>query len=1062
MEGAILVNIPEVLVTHRWGFENISIAKGEKLQEEVRMLSARLLSFLDVKTENYSPYLFSGWRARPEEFAKQNITLFLQQGYRLIHEILEKNRRVQYCNETILRKVLFERWNWIRESCGLKFNTYEYDEFDAIETIPTVSVVLPTFNSVKFLSKAIDSVLDQTYTDWELLVVNDFGSDDGTAELVQMYAFNDKRIRLIQADTRLGLSESLNLGMREARGKYIARLDADDTALPERFAKQVAFMEAHPNVGICGTWQHHYGKEHEWVHEADPDPDRLKCRLLFWCDLCHSTLMLRRDVFIQNNLFYSPAAQAEDFELWARAMKYTDIVNIPEVLGTYNESTGITGTKMQELISESGEIAANTIREILGIQLDAGESRLLNSWCSPISKGGNRDRELSRLKAILTEIWEKNKEVAFFEPKLLLQTLAAKWFWAKDNIDWKNTDYRSVHTIEDAFSDAYRPSLIVRYQSFKLHNPKFSTRMKKIVKRLLRPAARLGRRVVLALSKDALLEISKHIENWTWERYKLINKDIQSWTWDRYQHIDSSFQRVENQIAAMSSSFGGDSCMIPYYCGSKIRVVFLFQVASFWPAQEAVYQKLNQDPRFDVVLVCYDEPIDKSIKTTTAREYLTTNCYEFVPWESFEIKDFNPHIVFLQTPYDGNRRNIYKSTALKRAGYRVVYIPYGIEIADTEHARFDHFKRPIINNAWKIYTFSETMRADYLRYCSVRPNVQALGLPRFDALYHREQFKLNQTITQRANGRKIILWKVHFPKVISTLQGNILVTPDIKEYLAFAKEIEEYGDFFFIFMPHPRFEEFNDDQIVRAQTRQLVAILRNKSNVYIDSEDDYRPSLMNADAIIVDRSAVMVEAAAVNVPILYMDNAEYHEPMTKAIEPLINSYYHGTTYRDIAAFIQQFRQNEDPKKAERERGFNECVPYFDGKCSERIKEDIIASLEQEHGESLSAQFAAQNIQFEERITRLEQSLQAYISEKRNNSLREYAEKEEELFTHLNKQMECCAWDSYRRTEGLSSVPSFDIHNNDLQERICKLEQQNDLLVRNQEHLLKCLEELINS
>ena len=83
----------------------------------------------------------------------------------------------------------------------------------------------------------------QTYTDWELLVINDADSEDGTAEIVKMYGWNDPRIRLIQAESHLGLAESLNLGIREAHGKYIARLDADDTSKPERFAKQIKFLE---------------------------------------------------------------------------------------------------------------------------------------------------------------------------------------------------------------------------------------------------------------------------------------------------------------------------------------------------------------------------------------------------------------------------------------------------------------------------------------------------------------------------------------------------------------------------------------------------------------------------------------------------------------------------------------------------------------------------------------------------------------------------------------------------------------------------------------------------
>ncbi len=358
--------------------------------------------------------------------------------------------------------------------------------------MPRVSVVLPLFNGRAYIERCLRSVRAQTYTDWEVLVVNEYGSDDGGAEIVRSLAQTDPRFRLIQNETRLGLAESLNVGLREAAGEYIARLDADDTALPERFERQVAFMDAHPDVGLCGTWQLHYGSGYEWIHRAEPNPDKLRCMLLFWCDLCHSTLMLRRDCFLKHTLFYDSAAQAEDFELWSRAMRYMRIANIPEVLGTYNESTGITPGKKLLLNEESGRIAARTVKQILGIELTEEETRLLNSWSNPIEGSYHRSKELQTLRDTLSRIWVKNREIGFFDSDYLLQILAAKWFWTKDNLDWK-TDYSGVRTLSQAFSDRYRPSLLARYKIFRAQNPRLLTRIKKIIRRLLRPLLKLIR-----------------------------------------------------------------------------------------------------------------------------------------------------------------------------------------------------------------------------------------------------------------------------------------------------------------------------------------------------------------------------------------------------------------------------------------------------------------------------------------------------------------------------------------------------------------------------------------
>ena len=114
-----------------------------------------------------------------------------------------------------------------------------------------VSLVIPVYNSQKYLEECIRSILMQTYSDWEALFINEFGSDDGSREIILNYAKKDKRIKLIQNDSKLGLAQSLNKGFQIAKGNYIARLDADDIAYPARLERQVEFMEQNPNIGVC-------------------------------------------------------------------------------------------------------------------------------------------------------------------------------------------------------------------------------------------------------------------------------------------------------------------------------------------------------------------------------------------------------------------------------------------------------------------------------------------------------------------------------------------------------------------------------------------------------------------------------------------------------------------------------------------------------------------------------------------------------------------------------------------------------------------------------------------
>lgn len=387
---------------------------------------------------------------------------------------------------------------------------------------------------------------------------------------------------------------------------------------------------------------------------------------------------------------------------------------------------------------------------------------------------------------------------------------------------------------------------------------------------------------------------------------------------------------------------------VPLYSGEKIRILFLFQVASFWPSMEPLYEELSKDCRFHTKLLCYDENYDKTIKTETARQFLKEKEIPYFTYEEFNIDSFRPHIVFVQTPYDSNRTQRFKTGFLKSKGYRIIYIPYGIEISATEHAKRDHFNRDVVLNCWKLYTLSDVMKKDYFKYCGNASAVCALGLPRFDALYHSEKYPLANKIKKKASGRKIVLWKVHFPKVISEKGKNKLVTPYIEEYIAFAKTLKNYKDLFFIFMPHPRFYEFNDDVNVRKNIKILIQILKKTENVYIDTNDDYRNSLIHSQSVIVDRSGVMVEAGSLGVPVLYMYNPDYKEPLSDAIQPLVNTYYQGKNYKDMELFLHMCQKGEDPLKSKRSYAFKRCVPYFDGKCSSRIIENIIQSLAYEN------------------------------------------------------------------------------------------------------------------
>jgi hypothetical protein len=385
--------------------------------------------------------------------------------------------------------------------------------------------------------------------------------------------------------------------------------------------------------------------------------------------------------------------------------------------------------------------------------------------------------------------------------------------------------------------------------------------------------------------------------------------------------------------------------MIRYYENEQIRIVFLYQIASLWTTWDSFYYECLEDKRFDVKLVYLDEAGREVSQMVSAKRFLEISKLQYINYDNFNFEEYKPHIVVYQTPYDTWHRSIYTwSARMKRLGARIVYIPYGIEIADTKSAHYAHFLTPVILNCYRLYTISENMRSDYEKYCPNINAVKALGMPRFDGLYDKSKIPLNNEVYIRAKGRKIVLWKCHFPKVINEGGKKVQVTPYLDEYLKFAQMIKKYEDLFFIFMPHPKFSDTSVEQESRMKAKDLLEMLILYENVYIDMADDYRNSLVNADAIIIDRSAVMVEAGALDVPVLYMFNPDYNEPLTNAIIPLIETYYKGTNCDDIVDFIEMFKLDRDEKREERKQAFEQCIPNFDGKCCERIKEDLIRSL----------------------------------------------------------------------------------------------------------------------
>ena len=202
---------------------------------------------------------------------------------------------------------------------------------------PTVSTVLPVYNCPQYIGEAIESVLAQSFTNFELIVIDD-GSRDETPDVLRRYT--DSRIRHLSQENQ-GLAATLNRGIALARGRYVARQDQDDVSLPARFERQVAYLDANPACGLVGTWARIWReKEHTTRAHSHPSGNaRLKFELLLNNPFVHSSVMLRKATLDRVGGYSTDRGRQppEDYELWSRIARVFEVANIPEILHVYRE-----------------------------------------------------------------------------------------------------------------------------------------------------------------------------------------------------------------------------------------------------------------------------------------------------------------------------------------------------------------------------------------------------------------------------------------------------------------------------------------------------------------------------------------------------------------------------------------------------------------------------------------------------------------------------------------------------------------------------------------------------
>ncbi|MBC7830310.1 MAG: glycosyltransferase [Chitinophagaceae bacterium] len=340
--------------------------------------------------------------------------------------------------------------------------------------MPMISVLMPVYNAEKYLALAIESILNQTFSDFEFLIFND-GSSDSSKEIIQ--SFKDPRIKLFDYSTNVGYVGHLNHGIEVATGKYIARMDADDISLPERFEMQVRFLEKNPEIGLCGAWMCEFngsdtsGKR--IIYKYFADHEEICVKLLRHNSFAHPVVMIRRSILIDNGLKYEvDYMPTEDYRLWVTLKKYTRFHNIQKVLLQYRQHTNQISTQKFELRHKNANrIKLGLIEEIFG-GLSERETVLYTDIINKTHSDSNS--YLSELYSLINKIISTNEEKKVYHPGLLNKEFQNIWKSVSRQCITKNRKviffWMKLYPNKNSFK-YYAYMFYLLFSSFKLKRP---------------------------------------------------------------------------------------------------------------------------------------------------------------------------------------------------------------------------------------------------------------------------------------------------------------------------------------------------------------------------------------------------------------------------------------------------------------------------------------------------------------------------------------------------------------------------------------------------------------
>lgn len=283
------------------------------------------------------------------------------------------------------------------------------------------SVILPTYNGGIYLKEAVNSILNQDFPDFELLVIDD-GSTDNSLQFLS--SISDQRIRLVRNVVNKGLIYSLNKGLDICKGEFIARMDADDIAKPFRLSMQLKVFKENPAIGVCGGNVEYIDEKANLLKmQQNPlplDSKKIKTLLFFKNPIIHSTVCIRRSILKERSLSYnSDYILAEDYKLWLDLSTFTEFLNLPEIILSYRfHQNNVSNNPKQSAIA--AQIKCEAIEGILGMNLSKEEIEMFRSVLLPweYSSSFRSGRIIELVNKILFSAKEKELCMEIFEKRL--------------------------------------------------------------------------------------------------------------------------------------------------------------------------------------------------------------------------------------------------------------------------------------------------------------------------------------------------------------------------------------------------------------------------------------------------------------------------------------------------------------------------------------------------------------------------------------------------------------------------------------------------------------------